>query len=108
MSTINLHKNSENILVEQPTIKLFQKLGWITFNAYNEFESEISPLDRNERDEVVLVSNKRGTASGTTSGAASGAASEKDKTEDQAFISSKNKPKEVHVYAQGNQGGGKP
>ncbi len=59
MSTINLHENSENILVEQPTIKLFHKLGWITFNAYNEFESQISPLDRNERDEVVLVSKLR-------------------------------------------------
>ncbi len=59
MSTLNPYENSENSLVEQPTIKLFNKLGWKTYNAFNEFDSGVSPLERNERNEIVLISRLR-------------------------------------------------
>ena len=59
MSTLNPYENSENNLVEQPTIKLFKELGWKTHNAFNEFDSGASFLERNERSEIVLVSRLR-------------------------------------------------
>ena len=59
MSSINPYENSENNLVEQPTIKLFKELGWKTHNAFNEFDSGASFLERNERSEIVLVSRLR-------------------------------------------------
>ncbi len=59
MSSINPYENSENNLVEQPTIKLFEKLGWEKYNAFKEFDSKVSPLERKERNEIVLVSRLR-------------------------------------------------
>ena len=55
MSSINPYENFENNLVEQPTIKLFKKLGWKTYNAFNEFDSGVSPIERNERGEIFFA-----------------------------------------------------
>lgn len=47
---------SEDILVEQPAIELFQGLGWETLSGYNEFENlGTSFLGREAKTEVVLV-----------------------------------------------------
>lgn len=51
---------SEDSLIEQPTIKLFADLNWQTANCYHEFEQAGgSPLGRENRGEVVLVSKLR-------------------------------------------------
>jgi len=50
---------SENTLVEQPTITLFAELGWETANCFHEFEGGGSPLGRETKTEVVLVSRLR-------------------------------------------------
>ena len=46
---------SEDSLIEQPDVGLFEDLGWETYNGYNEFsEAADSPLLRETRGEVVL------------------------------------------------------
>jgi type I restriction enzyme R subunit len=51
---------SESSLIEKPTIKLFIDLGWQTSNCYHEFEqADGSPLGRENKGEVVLVSKLR-------------------------------------------------
>ncbi|MCG2779214.1 MAG: DEAD/DEAH box helicase, partial [Desulfobacterales bacterium] len=51
---------SENTLVEQPAIALFEELGWETANCFYEFDQGGgSPLGRETRAEVVLVSRLR-------------------------------------------------
>lgn len=48
---------SENILIEQPTIAVFAKLGWQMANCFHEFElGGGSPLCRATKSEVALVS----------------------------------------------------
>ena len=59
MSLLDLYNNTEKNLVEKPTIKLFENLKWKTFDAFNEFESGGSSLNREERNEVILVSKLR-------------------------------------------------
>ena len=56
---MNLNQNSENNIVELPTIKLFKNLNWETFDAFNEFDSGVSSLERTEKNEVVLISRLR-------------------------------------------------
>ncbi len=51
---------SENTLVEKPAIALFEELGWETANCFHEFDQGGgSPLGRETRAEVVLVSRLR-------------------------------------------------
>lgn len=50
---------SEDTLVEQPAIALLRALGWETFNAYGEFDHGSSPLGRETKAEVVLISRLR-------------------------------------------------
>ena len=45
---------SEDILVEQPTVELLKKLGWKTFNCYNEIFGENGTLGRENASEVIL------------------------------------------------------
>ena len=51
---------SEDSLVEQPAIALFEKLGWESDNCFKKFEEQGgSPLGRENRSDVVLVSRLR-------------------------------------------------
>jgi len=51
---------SEDVLIEQPAIGLFEELGWETANCFHEFEQVGgSPLGRETKAEVVLVSHLR-------------------------------------------------
>lgn len=54
-----MHDYTEDKLIEQPTIGLFKDLGWKYIYAYNENYGDNSLLDRQERDEVVLLSRLR-------------------------------------------------
>ena len=50
------HSYTEDALVEQPAIELFEKLGWETYNGFSEFEQAGgSPLGRETKSEVVLT-----------------------------------------------------
>ncbi len=50
------HPYTEDALVEQPAIELFEKLGWETYNGFREFEQGGgSPLGRETKSEVVLT-----------------------------------------------------
>ena len=51
---------SEDQLIEQPAIGLLEGIGWETLNCYSEFEkTEGSPLGRQTKSEVVLISRLR-------------------------------------------------
>ena len=50
---------SEDALVEQPAIALFESLGWKTINAYGEFDHGTSILGRETKAEVILKSHLR-------------------------------------------------
>ena len=50
---------SEDALVEQPAIALFETLGWKTINAYGEFDHGTSILGRETKAEVILKSHLR-------------------------------------------------
>ena len=50
---------SEDSLVEQPAIALLAQLGWETQNCYDEFNSGVSPLGRESKGDVVLISRLR-------------------------------------------------
>ena len=51
---------SEDSLIEQPAVGLFEDLGWEAYNGYNEFsEAGDSPLLRKTRGEVVLDGSYR-------------------------------------------------
>ena len=47
---------TEDRLVEQPTIKLFNELGWNYKNCFDEFKTGKSDLGRDTMSDVVLVS----------------------------------------------------
>ena len=47
---------SEDELIEQPAIALLAEIGWETLNCYSEFDQGMSPLGRNTKSEVVLIS----------------------------------------------------
>ena len=54
------HPYTEDALVEQPAIELFEKLGWETYNGFREFEKAgSSPLGRETKSEVVLTARLR-------------------------------------------------
>ena len=48
------HEYSEDNLVEQPVIKLFESLGWDTINAYEEAYGANGTLGRENSSEVIL------------------------------------------------------
>jgi type I restriction enzyme R subunit len=50
---------SEQALVEQPAIELFDELGWETADCFHEFDSSRSPLGRETPSEVVLIARLR-------------------------------------------------
>ena len=50
---------SEDQLVEQPAIALLAGMGWETLDCYNEFDQGISPLVRENKGEVVLITRLR-------------------------------------------------
>lgn len=50
-----MYEYTEDKLIEQPTIRLFQELGYRYIYAYDEDYGENSLLGRQERDEVVLL-----------------------------------------------------
>ena len=50
----------EDSLIEQPTIRLFGKLGWETANCFHEFDLVGgSPLGREAPSEAILVQRLR-------------------------------------------------
>ncbi len=50
---------SEDQLVEQPAIALLAEMGWETLDCCNEFDQGISPLVRENKGEVVLITRLR-------------------------------------------------
>lgn len=50
---------TEDALVEQPAIKLFNELGWDTLNYWDEDFGEESLLGRENRGDVVLINRLR-------------------------------------------------
>ena len=50
---------SEDQLVEQPAIALLAEMGWETLDCYSEFDQGISPLVRENKGEVVLITRLR-------------------------------------------------
>ena len=54
-----MHNYSEDILVEQPTIELFAKLGYETAHTFHEKLGKHGTLGRETEDEVVLVPRLR-------------------------------------------------
>ena len=56
---MKMNSYSEDSLVEQPAIALFNRLGWETANCFNEFDGGISTLGRDSTGEVVLVQRLR-------------------------------------------------
>ena len=50
---------SEDQLVEQPAIALLAGMGWETLDCYGEFDQGISPLVRENKGEVVLITRLR-------------------------------------------------
>ncbi len=50
---------SEDDLVEQPAIALLGELGWETYDGFNEFSQGSSPLGRETKADVVLISRLR-------------------------------------------------
>ena len=59
MSKLNIKNNLEDTLVEIPTVNIFKELNWETINAFNEFENGESILNREEKNEVILISRLR-------------------------------------------------
>ncbi|MBB4284526.1 type I restriction endonuclease subunit R [Roseospira goensis] len=53
------HDYSEDTLVEQPAIALFEALGWETATLYHEWASGTSSIGRRARTEVVLTARLR-------------------------------------------------
>lgn len=54
-----MYRYTEDALIEQPTIRLFEALGWETANCYDEIAGPYSFLGRETRAEVVLVARLR-------------------------------------------------
>jgi type I restriction enzyme R subunit len=54
-----MNEYSEEAIVEQPTIALFEQLGWETANCYEETFGSGSALGRETRSEVVLLARLR-------------------------------------------------
>ncbi len=54
-----MYNYTEDALIEQPTIRLFEELGWETANCYEEIPGPHSILGRETRAEVVLVARLR-------------------------------------------------
>lgn len=59
---------TEDALVEQPAIKLFDNLEWDTLNCWQETFGEASLLGRENRGDVVLVNRLRGALDKLNSG----------------------------------------
>src|SRR5215469_967537 len=50
---------TEDLLIEQPGIQLFNELGWATTSAFEESLGATGPLGRETKSEVVLVPRLR-------------------------------------------------
>lgn len=50
-----MSKFSEELSVEEPTVRLFEKLGWETQNVYHETYGPNGSLGRETRNDVVLI-----------------------------------------------------
>lgn len=86
---------TEDQLVEQPAIKLFEELGWETVNAYHETLGPDGTLGRDNRSEVFLVRRLRAAIERLNPEMAAEAI-------DQAVIEI-TKPRTVMHYARANQ-----
>jgi len=86
---------SEDQLVEQPAIKLFEDLGWETLNAYDETFGADGTLARDNKSEVFLVRRLRNAIERLNPGMPSEAV-------EQAVIEV-TKPRTVMHYARANQ-----
>ena len=53
------HAYSEDQLVEQPAIRLFKELGWLTVSALEEIFGKGGTLGRETSGEVILISHLR-------------------------------------------------
>ena len=51
-----LFKDSEDSLVEQPSLEIFQSLNWKTYNAFDETNDTDKPYERDGRNDVILKS----------------------------------------------------
>jgi type I restriction enzyme R subunit len=50
---------TEDALVEQPALELLAEMGWETCDAYGEFDHGASPLGRETKAEVIIISRLR-------------------------------------------------
>jgi len=56
---MKMNSYSEDSLVEQPAINLFNGLGWEAANCFNEFDGGKSTLGREAKSEVILTARLR-------------------------------------------------
>jgi len=86
---------TEDQLVEQPAIRLFQDLGWDTINAYHETLGQAGTLGRDNKSEVFLIRRLRAAIERLNPGMPAEAI-------DQA-VSEITRPRTVMHYARANQ-----
>ena len=86
---------TEDQLVEQPAIKLFEDLGWTSVNAYHEALGPLGTLGRDNKSEVFLVPRLRAAIIRLNRDAPSEAVEE--------AISEVTKPRTAMHYARANQ-----
>lgn len=86
---------SEDQLVEQPAIKLFEELGWATINAYSETLGSNGTLGRDNRSEVFLVRRLRAAIERLNPGVPAEAVEQ--------AVDEVTKPRTVMHYARANQ-----
>ena len=86
---------SEDQLVEQPAIKLFEELGWDTVNAYSEVMGPDGTLGRDNKSEVFLLPRLRAALEKLNPGATSEAVEE--------AITEITKPRSAMQYARANR-----
>ncbi len=86
---------SEDQLVEQPAIKLFEELGWERVNAYHETLGSTGTLGRDNKSEVFLVRRLRTAITRLNPGVPVGAVEQ--------AVTEITKPRTVMHYARANQ-----
>jgi type I restriction enzyme R subunit len=88
-------KYSEDQLVEQPTIRLFEELGWQTVDALYEFLGDAGTLGRDNKSEVFLVRRLRAAIEHLNPNAPSEAVEQ--------AVAEVTKPRTAMHYARANQ-----
>lgn len=86
---------TEDQLVEQPAIKLFEALGWESVNAYHETLGSTGTLGRDNKSEVYLVRRLRAAIARLNPGAPAEALEQ--------AVTEITKPRTVMHYARANQ-----